>query len=332
MVSKLPFAPVWWARSGLAQTLLGTRQPWRGLPLQLERWETPDGDFVRMHFDDARPGAPTVLVLHGLEGSVDSPYVRELAWGARQRHWNVAALEFRSCGGEPNRALRCYHSGETGDLDFVVGRLEARQAGAPLLVVGYSLGANVLLKWLGERGDGAPKCVRAAAAVSAPFDLEVCSLQCDRRYGGAIARTFLRTLIPKALAKAERFPGVLDAEAVRRCRTFRSFDDLVTAPLHGFADGLDYYRSQSCAQFLPTIRRPVLLVNAADDPLVPGRVWPHAHLAGSPWLHAEFSPRGGHAAFFAGRWAMFARRWAEGRVLSWFAEQIAERGGAVAAC
>ncbi len=298
--------------------------------MRLERWETADGDFVRMHFDDARVGAPTVLVLHGLEGSVDSTYVRELAWRTHEAGWNLAALEFRSCGGEPNLAQRSYHSGETGDLDFVIERLEERAGGAPLFVVGYSLGANVLLKWLGERGELVPAFVRAAAAVSAPFDLEVCAEQCDRRYGGAITRAFLRTLIPKALAKAEQFPGIIDADAVRRCRTFRRFDDLVTAPLHGFADAREYWRSQSCAQFLPAIRRPALLISAADDPLVPGRVWPRDHVEASPWLHAEFSPRGGHVAFLAGRWPLLARRWAEGRALAWFAEHVDESTAAPA--
>ncbi|MCA8964055.1 MAG: alpha/beta fold hydrolase [Planctomycetes bacterium] len=329
MVSRRPFAPVWWARSGLAQTLVGSWRVHRPRPaLRLERWETLDGDFVRLHLGDGREGAPTVLVLHGLEGSVDSAYVRELAWRTRAAGWNFAALEFRSCGGELNRLLRSYHSGETGDLDFVVAELSRRIAGAPLFAVGYSLGANVLLKWLGERGDAVPGCVRAAAAVSAPYDLEICAEQCDLRYGGAIARSFLRTLIPKALAKAAQFPGALDADAVRRCRTFRSFDDLVTAPLHGFADACEYWRTQSCAQFLPAVRRPSLLISAADDPLVPARVWPRAQVQASPWLHEEFSPRGGHAAFVAGGWPLRARRWAEGRVLEWFAQQLEGGAGA----
>src|SRR5690606_439528 len=177
-------------------------------------------------------------------------------------------------GGEPNRQLRSYHSGETTDLQFVLSRLFAL-GHAPLFVVGYSLGANVLLKWFGELGDAVPvpAPVLAAAAVSAPFDLGVCAAQCDVRYGGLITRSFLRTLIPKALAKAAQFPGVIDAAAVRRCRTFAAFDTLVTAPLHGFTDNEHYWRTQSCAQFLAGIRRPTLLVNAADDPLVPERVW-----------------------------------------------------------
>ncbi len=315
------FRPVWWAPTGLLQSAAGTVGAGAAPPaLRLERWPTPDGDFVRVHRGQVVAGAPTVLVLHGLEGSVASPYVGEWARLACAQGWGIAALEFRSCGGEPNRLLRSYHSGETGDLDCVVGRLAAEGAG-PLCIVGYSLGGNVLLKWLGERGERAPAVLRAAAAVSAPFDLARCAERCDTRYGGAIARRFLRTLIPKAIEKARRFPGAYDPAAVARCRTFRAFDDLVTAPVHGFRDAAHYWATQSCASFLPAIAVPTLLLNAADDPLVPAAAWPHAAVAGSPWLEAEFLPRGGHVAFLDGGWPWRPRRWAERRVLAHFARR-----------
>lgn len=312
------FRPVWWAPTGLLQTIAGSVSAGGVWPaLQLERWQTADGDFVRVHRRQGAREAPTVLVLHGLEGSVASPYVGEWARLAAALDWGLAVLEFRSCGGEANRLLRSYHSGETGDLDFVVERLLAEGV-HPLCIVGYSLGGNVLLKWLGERGERAPAALRAAAAVSAPFDLARCAEQCDTRYGGAIARRFLRTLIPKALEKAQRFPGAFDAAAVAKCRTFRAFDDLVTAPVHGFRDAAHYWATQSCAQFLPAIAVPTLLLNAADDPLVPASVWPHAAVAASTWLDAEFLPHGGHAAFLDGGWPWRPRRWAEQRVLTHF--------------
>lgn len=169
----------------------------------------------------------------------------------------------------------------------------------------------------------------AAAAISAPFDLARCAAQCDDRYGGVFARHFLRTLIPKALDKARRFPGVIDAAAVRRCRTFRAFDDLVTAPMHGFRDAGHYWRTQSCGPFVPRIAVPTLLVNAQDDPLVPAETLPAA--ADLPDCVQAWTPaRGGHAAFVAGGSPWAPRRWAEGAVLQWLEERLRERSPASA--
>lgn len=321
-----PFRPPFWARSGFAQTILASlgRGPRAGA-LRLQRWTLPDGDFVRMHFTANDPEAPLVLLLHGLEGSARSGYVRAMLDHVQRAGWNFAVLEFRSCGGEPNRSRRTYHSGETSDLGFVVERLRVERPGRPLFVVGFSLGGNVLLKWLGECGALVPDELVAAAAVSAPYDLEVAARQCDERHGGLIARHFLKTLIPKALEKAARFPGLLDAAAVRRCRTFAAFDGLVTAPLHGFRSAEHYWRSSSCAQFLPDVRVPTLLVSAADDPLVPGRVLPHAAVAASPFLQGLFPARGGHCGFVAGHVPGFLRRWAEARVQRFFELQLGAR-------
>jgi predicted alpha/beta-fold hydrolase len=315
-----PFRPPPWARPGLVQTSLaafGGRAP--APTLALERLGTPDGDFVRLHVAAGGPTRPLVLVLHGLEGDRDSRYVRELARRLEPANWRLAVLEFRSCGGEPNQLARSYHSGETQDLAFVVAHLLARHPDVPLFAVGFSLGGNVLLKWLGELGDAAPARLVGAAAVSTPFDLGVAARQCDARYGGAIARHFLRTLIPKALAKAARFPQLLDAPAIRRCRSFTAFDDLVTAPLHGFVDAADYWRRSSSAGFVAAIRRPTLLLNAIDDPLVPASVLPRAAAAASPFLVPLFPAHGGHVGFVDGGPLWSPRRWAEARVAQFFA-------------
>lgn len=304
------FRPAWWARSGFAQTVASVlARPRDRTPLRTEVWDTPDGDFLRLHFVDAPPGAPTVLLLHGLEGSRESVYAVETARLCVQRGLRLAILEFRSCGGVLNRARRTYHSGETTDVDFVVRRLA--QGGSELFAVGFSLGGNVLLKWLGEQGDGVPACFVAAAAVSTPFDLEMAARRCDSRWGGVMARHFLRTLIPKAIAKAEQHPGVVDLAAVRRCRTFAAFDDLVTAPLHGFRDARHYWTDASCARFLPAIRRRTLLLASRDDPLIPAAALPVAAASSSPCLVAEFLPRGGHVGFVAGGSPWRPRRWAE---------------------
>jgi uncharacterized protein len=314
------FRPAWWAPTGLLQTL-AARAPSHHEPAwRTEQIPTPDGDHVRLSFvAAAHDEAPIVLVLHGLEGSRSSPYVAAAAGCAAEHGFATAVLEFRGCGGTPNRARRSYHAGATDDLGLVVRRLTERHARAPLFVLGYSLGANVLLKWLGEVGDAAPKALTAAAAVSPPFDLAACARRCDTRYGGAIARTFLRTLIPKAVAKAEQHPGLFAAAAVRRCRTLTQFDDLVTAPLHGFDDAAHYYRTQSCAAFLPAIRRPTLVVTALDDPLCDAATIPHAAFGATRALELAASRRGGHVAFVSGGAPWRVRRWAEPRALQFFA-------------
>lgn len=331
-LARAPFRPAWWAPSGMLQTITAIR-PAAPMPAYAsEVWQTPDDDDLRVHFAapaDLRADAPVALLLHGLEGDRRSPYAREFASLAGRRGWRPCVMEYRSCGGVLNRQRRTYHSGETGDVSFVVRQLLARFPQAPLLVVGYSLGGNVLLKWLGELQATAPERLVAAASVSAPFDLAVCSKQCDTRYGGAIARWFLRSLIPKAIAKARQFPGWCDVARVRRCRTFREYDELVTAPVHGFLGADHYYASQSSAVLLPAIRTPTLLLAAEDDPLLHPSVLPHATAAASPWLHPCFPPRGGHVAFVEGGSPIAPRRWAEPRILRFFELQLDAAGFAV---
>ena len=322
-LARTPFVPVWWARPGLAQTLAALQSPRRPLAWRTEKWPTPDGDRLRLHFlGGDTPRAPTVLVLHGLEGGRDSTGVHEAARRIESLGWRAVALEFRTCGGVMNRARRTYHSGETSDLARVVSRLMARFPAAPLFALGFSLGANVLLKWLGEVGAKAPPALLAAAGVSPPFDLVACANRCDTRWRGAISRYFLKTLIPKAIEKERQYPGIYDPAAVRACRTFHVFDELVTAPLHGFQSAEQYWRSQSCGQFLPAIRRPALLIASADDPLSSRRALPHEAVAESPYLVPQFTARGGHVAFVDGGTPWRPRRWAEAQALRFFAWQL----------
>ncbi|MBL8727289.1 MAG: alpha/beta fold hydrolase [Planctomycetes bacterium] len=322
-LAPTPFVSAWWAPSGIVQTVVAMRCADPMPALRTETWPTPDDDDVRVHFADVDDAtAPLVLLLHGLEGSRESPYVRTTAALAHARGWRFCVLEFRSCGGVMNRARRTYHSGETTDLALVVQTLRQRFPRAPIFALGFSLGGNVLLKWLGEVGALAPPALVAAAAISPPFDLGVCARQCDERYGGRIARHFLRTLIPKAVAKHAQHPGSFDLAAVRRCRTFRAFDDLVTAPLHGFRDGAHYYATQSCGPFLPAIRRPTLLIAAVDDPLCRPEILPRAAVSASPFLLAQFPRGGGHVAFVDGGTPWRPRRWAEAQALRFFAQQL----------
>lgn len=271
---------------------------------RLEQHATSDGDHVTLaRMGVAIPGVPHLLVLHGLEGTVRAKYAHGLLARARTLGWSGDLFLFRSCDGLENTAPRLYHSGETEDLDGVIRRLRRDAPETPLFICGVSLGGNVLLKWLGERGQEAAHFVRRAAAVSVPFDLAAGSRQLEHGFSRLYAAHFLKTLKPKAFAKAARFPGVIDPEAVRRARTFWDFDDAATAPLHGFRDAADYYARSSSIHFLRLIRVPTLLMSAMDDPFVPRDVLDGAssEAGRSDWLHAEFTSRGGHVGWVEGR-------------------------------
>jgi predicted alpha/beta-fold hydrolase len=259
--------------------------------------------------------APVLLVLHGLEGSSSSHYVRGLLAGARARGWRGVALNFRSCSGEMNRLPRFYHSGDTADLEAVVRRLIEREPGARLGIVGISLGANVLLKWLGEHGAEAPAAVAGGVGISVPFDLAACARVLDRGFGKHVyTRNFLRTMRRKVVDKAAAHPGYVDVAAAQRARTFAAYDRAVTAPLFGFADERDYWRRASCRPFLAAIARPVLVINAVDDPFVPADALP-APAEVAPAVRILLTPRGGHVGFVDGRWPWQADSWAERRAL-----------------
>ena len=265
------------------------------VPLRRERWDTPDGDFVDVDFA-GEPGAALRLVLfHGLEGGSDSHYARAIAAHAVRLGWQVAIPHFRGCSGEPNRRPRAYHSGDSEEIDWVLKRL-----GASLHAIGVSLGGNALLKWLGERGEAARERVRRAAAVSAPLDLAAAGEALDRGLNRLVyTRHFLATLKPKSLAKLEVFPGLYDAERVRGARTFRDFDNLVTAPLHGFRDTDHYWASSSCGPHLERIRVPTLVLNARNDPFLPEHALLAAARRAAACVVLEFPRTGGHAGFLA---------------------------------
>jgi predicted alpha/beta-fold hydrolase len=222
---------------------------------------------------------------------------------ARSFGWGADMLIFRGCGDELNRAPRFYHSGETGDLEFVVARILEEFPDAPMVVCGVSLGGNVLLKWLGQWGDELDPRVRGAAALSVPFDLERGSRYISRGFSRVYERHFLRTLRKKAAAKLTRYPALFDLEAMLAARTLYEFDDVVTAPIHGFRDAHDYYSQSSSLPYLSRIRRPTLLLSARDDPFLPAAVLDEvAELArDNSCLTAEFHEHGGHVGFVSGR-------------------------------
>jgi predicted alpha/beta-fold hydrolase len=322
-MSADPYHPPFWYRGRHLQTLWGPLlRHWRRPPLRRERLHTPDDDFIDLDWLAGAPEqGPLLLILHGLEGSVRSHYARGLLRGAAALGWRAAVMHFRSCSGEVNRLPKLYHSGETSDLEWVIGELAKREPVPSIGLVGVSLGGNVALKWLGEQGDAAPAEVRAAAAISTPFDLAACARVLDQGFNRAIyTGSFLRTMKAKIRAKRHLYDGRLDVDAALRARTFTEYDRFFTAPINGFADERDYWTRASSAPYLERIRRPTLLINALNDPFMPAACLPTAVVQGSRWLEAAFVAEGGHVGFLDG--ALGRASWAERRALAFLARHL----------
>ena len=253
---------------------------------------------------------PVVLVLHGLEGSSDSPYARGMLAAIHSHGWRGVIMHFRGCSGELNRLPRSYHSGDTDDLQTVVELLRARDD-EPAAAIGYSLGGNVLLKWLGEHGAGAP--LEAAAAVSVPYTLALAA----NRLARGLSRIYQRRLIDDLRAKLHRKfadgTSPIDLDRADSSRDFWEFDDRVTAPLHGFRNVEDYYTRSSSRQYLRHIRIPTLMIHAEDDPFMTPEVLPTRDELSSS-IRLEVSAHGGHVGFVHGPAPWRPRYWLEERI------------------
>ena len=295
--------------------------------MRLERLGTADGDVVHLYHHDHREDAARVLLLHGLEGSVRSHYVQGIARGAQERGWSFTLFVFRGCGPEFNTAPRMYHSGETSDLRLVVETLARRFPDQQLFLGGVSLGGNVLLKYLGEAPDKVPPQVRAATAVSVPYDLEAGSRHLQRGFARVYDRHFLKSLRRKAMRKLQQHPGLFDGARALSARTIEDFDDAVTGPVHGFAGSTDYYTRSSAIHFIQRIAIPTLLISAEDDPFLPAEVLRKvARIASqNPNLTVRFTPRGGHVGFVAGLVPFRPVHWAEHQMLSFFEDAAAAK-------
>jgi len=313
-----PFRAPWWLANAHAQTFWGPLMRRKKLSLQAERLATPDDDFVYLHHTAGREDRPRVLLLHGLEGSRASFYVHGFKRTFQALGWQSTLMEFRTCSHEMSKAPRAYHMGDTSDLNHAVATLIDRAPHQPLYLVGVSLGANVIGKWLGDLGDDVPPQIRGASMISTPFNPLATVDAFHQALGGFYVRRFLKTLIPKARLIEEQFPGIFDMDAVAGSKEFWTYDTLVTARLHGYTDAEDYWTQVGCHQVLQQIRVPVLLVSAVDDPFVPGFVLPREKAAASPWLHPQFTAHGGHVGFITGPGFWRPHYWAEAQTIRFF--------------
>lgn len=321
---RLPYRAPVWLPGGHLQTIYASLLANSGdAHYQRERWSTPDGDFIDVDRVAGGDGAPLVVLFHGLEGSSGSHYALSLMRHVRRRGWRGAVPHFRGCSGEPNRLPRAYHSGDSTEIDWMLRRFRNEAGDAPLLAVGFSLGGNALLKWLGEQGGGAFAVVRAAVAVSAPLDLMAAGDALGRGFNLVYTRVFLSTLRRKSAAKLAQYPGLYDGHAVLRAGTLREFDNLVTAPLHGYRDTDDYWTRASSKPWLSRIEAPTLLINARNDPFLPPAALP-APTEVSSAVRCEFPEEGGHAGFVAGAFPGTID-WPSQRIISFFQEQFSPR-------
>jgi len=327
MDESLTFKAAWWLNHAHLQTLypaLFRKIP--SPPLQRERLTTPDNDFIDIDYCGTG-SAPLIILLHGLTGSSQSGYIKGLQHALLQQGFRSATLNFRGCSGEYNRLARCYHSGETEDIHFLYQTLRQHEPNTPMAVLGFSLGGNVLLKWLGEQGNQLD--LFAAVAVSVPLLLNVCATKLDNGFSKLYRANLLRELKHYVLAKQsahEKLGATEEADKIKQLgglstiHSFWQYDDRVVAPLHGFADVHDYYQRSSSRQFLKSITVPTLVIQAHDDPFMTTEVLPDADEL-SPSVQLEITQGGGHVGFVTGKNPFKPIYWLEQRILGFLKQQ-----------
>ena len=301
------YQPPWWLPGGnvqtiysakLAQRYVGAKPRW-----QRERWDTPDGDFVDVDWrsdDIALPDdAPLLVLFHGLEGSSSSHYAQAFAQEAKLRGWHMAVPHFRGCSGELNWAPRAYHSGDFEEVGWMLSRFQMEHRG-PIFAVGISLGGNALMRWAGEMGHAASQVVQGIASVCSPIDLTASGHAIDTGFNKAVyARMFLATMKPRAMQKLAQFPGLFDPQELRVANTLYEFDNVFTAPLHGFNGTDDYWDRASAKPGLTRVQVPALVLNAQNDPFIPATCLPTQDQV-SDHVTLWQPEQGGHVGFASG--------------------------------
>ena len=311
MITSSQFKPACWLPGTHAQTLWPSliRRP-VGIELTTERLTLPDGDFIDLAWTKGNSDK-IVIVLHGLEGSIDSSYARGMLAAIHKKGWRGVFMHFRGCSGEHNLMDRSYHSGETGDLRFLVETLRKRHPDATLVAVGYSLGGNALLKYLGEYKDDSQ--LKAATAVSVSYLLSNSATKLEKGFSRLYQRHLLNRLMDKTLSKFQDRQAPVDIANINKLNTFKSFDHHITAPIHGFKSGDDYYEQSSSRQYLYKITTPTLLIHSRDDPFMSVDAIPNQDdLSESVTL--ELSNYGGHVGFVSGNTPWNVIYWLEERI------------------
>lgn len=307
------FKPAWWLPNSHLQTMWPAlcRSNVKDISLERERMELPDGDFIDLDWINRNKNGPLVLILHGLEGSIESHYAKGMLLKISQQGWRGVFMNFRGCSGETNRLPRGYHSGETGDVSFVINSILKREPKLELAAIGYSLGGNVLLKWLGQTREENP--LKAAIAISVPFELDKAAKRIRHGFSKFYQWYFIKCLRERLSRKFQECDVPVDKTWIYKVRTMYDFDNKITAPLHGFSGADEYYTTSSSRQYLHSIAVPTLILHAKDDPFMSEDVIPESHEL-SPQIRLEVSEFGGHVGFVSGKYPWRPEYWLEERV------------------
>ncbi len=315
MQSDDSFKPAWWLPGPHLQTIWPTiiNKNKINISLARERIELPDGDFIDIDWAGPEKG-PIILLLHGIAGNIESPYIRRSLSVIVENGWRGALMYYRGCSGETNRLPRCYHSGETSDFNFIAHLLHQREPGTPIACVGFSLGGNVLLKWLGENQQ--QERLKAGVAISVPFDLHKSAQRLNQGFSRAYQWYLLREMRQKIKQKCEQMSMPINAEMIDNLHTFWEYDNHITAPLHGFKNAAEYYEKASSRQYLPFIKTPTLILHAYDDPFIPPEAIPAENELPS-CVQLKVVKQGGHVGFVSGDSPWHIKYWFEEQIISY---------------
>ncbi len=330
MIKQSSFEPCKWGKNAHVQTFWPTIiERHQQISYIHQRLETEDGDFLDLAWSALPVGnctSPILVLFHGLEGSVESPYIKRIFKAARSEGWVAILMHFRGCSGEPNKKIRRYHSGETADTDFLLHYLKKRFPRAPLFAVGFSLGGNALLKYQGEKKENSP--LKAAIAVSVPFKLDSCATKLETGFSRVYQKylmSCLKSNIKKKMSLLDYSDYIsLSEDQIDQLKTFREFDEHITAPIHGFKGADDYYEKCSSRQYLKDIKNRTLIIQAKDDPFISVDAIPGKQEL-SEDVTLELSERGGHVGFISGGGLFTPRYWLEERIPRYIKDRLADR-------
>lgn len=314
------FKPSWWCRNKHLQTLYPTLfRKNVTLKLQENKFELPDGDFIELSWTKKKENRPIVIVLHGLEGSIDSPYAKGILKTIEDNGWQAVLMHFRGCGKNHNRLDRGYHSGDTKDLETFIHSLRDKNPNQKVAAIGFSLGGNVLLKYLGEKGKDS--FLSAAIAVSVPFDLADGAKSLNKGFSKVYQKHLINRLSNKMHDKFRNKQAPFDIKKINKWKDFHSFDHNITAPVHGFRSADDYYNKSSSKQFLKNIETPTLILHSKDDPFMsPNSIPKESEL--SEYVTLELSEYGGHVGFIYGSMPFKEKYWIEKRLVDFLYNQF----------
>lgn len=294
IVERSSYQAPWILRDPHLSTILPAFRLAAKVRYQRRRIETPDQDFFDV--DYSKIGSKSLGILaHGLEGSSHSPYMTHATQSLNRAGIDVAAMNYRSCSGEPNDLIKSYHSGKSDDLALLIDKNTTDYEN--IYIVGFSIGGNITLKYLGENHDKLPPEVKGAVVFAVPFCLEACAYELTKSHNAIYMKYFLWHLHGKIRAKMKKFPGQIDDKDFHKIKDFYDYDKLYTAPLNGFKDEYDYWTQASSKRFLPIIKTPTLIVNALNDPFLAGDCYPFEAAENNPYLFLETPLHGGHMGF-----------------------------------